>query len=380
MKRVLYVFTGGRKERLAENATHGPFSYPQELLFGLPYLRANGYEVDILELDDLFYNEHSIHYKYFSWENRIITAFTGLNSSKHLFCRTRHRLNRYDVVIACNEYVASGISYLKRKGLFDGELIFFVMGMLDKVAHLEKVGSRFLPVARKIYKRLITSSKDVVFIGKGEFNYANRTYPGERGKFHFIPFAIDTEFWISSEKERQRKDYILFVGNDKHRDFECVVKTAKQMTNQSFIVISRNSQCEALKSSLHVTLIAGDWKDRVLTDEQVRDYYRNAALLILPLKQTLQPSGQSVALQAMACGKPVLITKTEGFWEPDSFVQNKHLVFMETNHHDEWVHCIQDLLGQEERLAEIGANSQRLVKQNNNLDRFGNCLVNVIHE
>ena len=38
-------------------------------------------------------------------------------------------------------------------------------------------------------------------------------------------------------------------------------------------------------------------------------------MTIIPLKNSIQPSGQSVALQSMACGTPVVITETFGFWD-----------------------------------------------------------------
>ena len=39
---------------------------------------------------------------------------------------------------------------------------------------------------------------------------------------------------------------------------------------------------------------------------------QESKITIIPLKNTLQPSGQSVALQSMANGTPVLISKTDG--------------------------------------------------------------------
>ena len=41
---------------------------------------------------------------------------------------------------------------------------------------------------------------------------------------------------------------------------------------------------------------------------EIRDLYRNSFAIIVPLKDVYQPSGYSVTLQAMACGKPVILT------------------------------------------------------------------------
>jgi glycosyltransferase involved in cell wall biosynthesis len=37
----------------------------------------------------------------------------------------------------------------------------------------------------------------------------------------------------------------------------------------------------------------------------------------VPLKDVYQPSGYSVTLQAMACGRPVVLTRNRGLWTPE---------------------------------------------------------------
>ena len=59
-------------------------------------------------------------------------------------------------------------------------------------------------------------------------------------------------------------------------------------------------------------------------------------MVILPLKNSLQPSGQSVAMQAMATKTPVLISKTMGFWNFEDF-KDKKTFFVEPNDLDNWI-------------------------------------------
>ena len=66
-------------------------------------------------------------------------------------------------------------------------------------------------------------------------------------------------------------------------------------------------------------VIYGNWHNDALTDAKIKEYYENALLTFLPLKETYQPSGQSVALQSMSLGVPVMITKTMGFWDIEKF-------------------------------------------------------------
>ena len=43
----------------------------------------------------------------------------------------------------------------------------------------------------------------------------------------------------------------------------------------------------------------------------------SAAVVVVPVKDVPQPSGQSVTLQASACARPVVLTRTRGLWDPD---------------------------------------------------------------
>ena len=51
--------------------------------------------------------------------------------------------------------------------------------------------------------------------------------------------------------------------------------------------------------------------------------YENSKLTIVPLKNSIQPSGQSVSLQSMSMNTPVIITKTDGFWDSKYFRHKK---------------------------------------------------------
>src|SRR5262249_21406624 len=47
---------------------------------------------------------------------------------------------------------------------------------------------------------------------------------------------------------------------------------------------------------------------------ELRDIYSGARFVVIPLAERRQPSGQSAALQAMACGRAVSHTRTRGWW------------------------------------------------------------------
>jgi glycosyltransferase involved in cell wall biosynthesis len=85
----------------------------------------------------------------------------------------------------------------------------------------------------------------------------------------------------------------------------------------------------------------GDWKENAVSDEGLRELYQTAACVVIPLKESLQPSGQSVAMQAMMCGAPVVITKTVGWWGSDVIRDGKEVALVSPDNAKELAKAIQ---------------------------------------
>ena len=104
---------------------------------------------------------------------------------------------------------------------------------------------------------------------------------------------------------------------------------------------------------------------------ELRNIYQNAKLTIIPLKDSLQPSGQSVALQSIACGTPVIITHTSGFWDKKNFKNKKNIFFAENNKIETWIEIINSILNMEKNdLVKLTENGIDVVLNNYDLKVF----------
>ena len=95
-----------------------------------------------------------------------------------------------------------------------------------------------------------------------------------------------------------------------------------KMPDVNFTIVSKN--VDTYKFGPNVTVHNGSWRSEEL-DDILLESYINSSLTILPIKETFQPSGQSVSLQSMSCGTPVMITKTKGFWDNENFIDGKNI-------------------------------------------------------
>ena len=83
---------------------------------------------------------------------------------------------------------------------------------------------------------------------------------------------------------------ILFIGNDSNRDFDFLEKLVNQLSNKKFIVVSEHTDGR-FKNLENVEILKGSWNKNILDDESIKNLYSQSKLTIIPLKNSLQPSG-----------------------------------------------------------------------------------------
>ena len=90
--------------------------------------------------------------------------------------------------------------------------------------------------------------------------------------------------------------------------------------------------------------------------------------------ESLVASGQSVAMQSMATGTPVVISKTFGFWDFENFRNQENIFFTEENSVESWVEQIGTIYEEYELLDKVAKNGQNLINEKFNLTEFSNFL------
>jgi glycosyltransferase involved in cell wall biosynthesis len=93
--------------------------------------------------------------------------------------------------------------------------------------------------------------------------------------------------------------------------------------------------------------------------------------------ESLVASGQSVAMQSMATGTPVVISKTLGFWDFDNFIDQESIFFTKENSVESWVEQIDTIYKDYELLDKVAKNGQNLINEKFNLTEFSNFLEHI---
>ena len=102
----------------------------------------------------------------------------------------------------------------------------------------------------------------------------------------------------------------MFVGNDLNRDYSFLNKLTQKLGQYNFVIVSNKFSGDEFNEN--VTLINSNWRSAVLSDVELKEIYNSSLISIIPTKNTLQPSGQSVGLQSISMKIPLIISKSGG--------------------------------------------------------------------
>jgi glycosyltransferase involved in cell wall biosynthesis len=355
--KIAYVHFPGRLARL-EGARAG--TAPTEFLFGAIELERAGHEIEQYEVDP--------DARAGRVARRLVDGYAGRGQlpphlSAAVLSGTRRllpALRSADVVVATSTGTAVALAAWSRAGLLRTPLAGIVAGLLnDPWRRMRSLTT--LPLLRRLHS---------VLYGPGEL--AGLEALGLAGRAHVVPFGVDTGFWSPAAVTPARE--VVAIGNDGHRDWETLVAAAPYIS-APVRIFTRHARPPTLPPN--VTWEAADWYAELLSDEDVRELYRQAAVVVVPTKDVRQPSGQSVTLQAMATGRPVVLTRTRGLWAPDSLRDGENIVLAPPGDARELAHSVRLLLDDPSRAAAIAAAARDAVLTGATVEQYADRLLDV---
>jgi len=289
-RRIAFLFAGGRECREGG---------PSDFFYGARELARWGDEIELVDLDQ----EQSAGRLARAYDFAL-GHFTPARTRGIDFERTWRildRLHGHDCVVATYAGAALALAFWRRTGFLRRPMVAIQCGLANYR----------LPTPRRLSTRFLLSGYPSILFAASEMaSMRGRFRLGERELINGV-YGIDSDFWCPGEP--RERNGILSVGNDARRDYSMLAEAAREVPHEFRVLTRRRLPPETPDN---VKLIASNWHESTVSDDELRDLYRSAACVAIPLESSLQPSGQSVALQAIACGTPVVMTNTIGNWCP----------------------------------------------------------------
>ncbi len=299
--RIVYFLKGGREARLGTGA-------PREFFYGYLDLKEAGCNVQLILDAEIGLNRH------------MKLMETIWNSFLHILCgipgwafaklwRVRGKFDSADLVLVSTNTFGLSLGALNRLGLIRTRIIFIAMGLVEPST----------PARWRFVYQWALRNVHVLAMAQQDAKILSNALGR---KIDYLPFGVDSDFWCPS-LQKQENNFALSIGNDRHRDYSTLLNAWRA----EYPLLRIVTKLPLHSKSPNVEIIHGDWFLQSLSDSEMRTLIQTATFIVLPIANTYQPSGQSVALQAMACGKTVLLTDFPGLWNRDQMCDGMTCVF-----------------------------------------------------
>ncbi|MBE6330813.1 MAG: glycosyltransferase [Bacteroidales bacterium] len=148
------------------------------------------------------------------------------------------------------------------------------------------------------WERKLKSIDEVILVGRSELEKFQKITG--KNNVIFIPHGIRTDFY-SPDYTKKKERMLLTVGNWL-RDYEFANKVYQKLLEQDdelkIVVVAMPKLVECLAKHPRIQCLSG------ITDEELRNLYRQCSVLFLPLKRY---TANNSLLEASACGCNIVI-------------------------------------------------------------------------
>tara|TARA_Y100000589_G_C27183561_1_gene641762 strand:+ start:294 stop:1382 length:1089 start_codon:yes stop_codon:yes gene_type:complete len=338
--KIIYIYSKGRKERLSCKD-----KVPSEFFYGFMELKNYFKELYFFEEKELGMQlQNNLLGKFFRKLSLLSIGLPLEMLFGFLINKSFKKFKDNEILVATTNGIGLTLSIAKTFGLIKSPIIFISMGLLSSKVTLIK----------KFIYEFILKNIFIIFISKSEEKYFKKLMPSLN--VSYIPFGIDNTFWIEESSSNQ-EEYALGIGNDLARDWDILIKAWEDSFPKLKIITSQNLST----NKINIEIIKGSWRDNLLTDKQIRKLYGSACFTIIPLKETIQPSGQSACLQAMSCNKSVIMSDIIGKWDSTKLIHKKNIYLVKPSSISSLNLAIKDLIRNKKLNTTIAKNGKKMV-------------------
>jgi len=349
--RLAFLYMKGRAARLPD-VERG--SAPTEFFYGAIELARQGHAITHFEVDPEFRDGWRERALGRLWPSSARPVKMTAATVTQVF-RSARELNRADCLVATGGNIAFALAALARVGIIRRPIVGIQCGVL----HFQHGAAR-----RRISAALLRGMHTQLF-GDAELEPMRRFFALPVDAISVNLFGVDTRFWRPDPAVK--RDLVFAIGNDSRRDFQTLLAAAPDIPAPVHIVTKL-----PLPATLpaNVTHHRGSWHGTELSDERIRELYQRAHAVVVPLHPSNQPSGQSVALQAMACGCPVILTDTEGLWSRTQMRAGENVVLIPPSDSAELAARVRQIIDDEAFAERLGRAGRETTERSGNIETF----------
>lgn len=362
--RLLFLYPGESRLQRLDAVASG--AVPREFFYGYLALQGAGYDCAIA---DTRADPAGATGKFLLRLEVLRNMAANFGISRQRVAALAGPFAHCDVAISFTDGFSIGMGLWARSIAKRARLIGGFHGLADSV-------DRARPWARSLVRRQVARGlaglDHLFFFGEPDRLRTLELYPSvDPARTSVFPFGIDTDFW-KPDPDMQDEPLAFAVGSDPQRDYATLIAAN---TRADLRILTRLEVPPRAVGRTEV--IRGSWHKAAVTDSVLRELYRRARVVVVPLRDVWQPSGYSVTLQAMACGKPVVLSGIRGLWDPGVLKSGHDCIIVPPGNPRALGAAIDELMSDSALRAQIGAAARRTALERFPLERMNRGILDL---
>ncbi len=224
-----------------------------------------------------------------------------------------------------------------------------------------------------IWRWLLPRADRVVSMVEANGAELTRVFGVEAKRTVFLPMAVDSDFLGRACAEAE-EDFVLAVGTNDGKDFETLLEALPLGRRLVVVTDPYNAQ----KVRRHWCFGGSVEVLEAVSAESLRELYRKAAAIVIPLADTPHGSGHTVLLETMAMGKIVIVTASRSM--RDYINPGGTVLSVPVGSVSALRGALEEALQQSERFREMRERAAAQVRSKFDVRHFGAGLDRIIKE
>jgi glycosyltransferase involved in cell wall biosynthesis len=293
--------------------------------------------------------------------NGLLTACGGYGGDFASVLASLRTANGADVVFSTMDSVGLPLVLLKRMGLLRPPLVYAAIGLPERLARLRG------RVMHRLYASAFRRAHTIVVYAESERDRLRAWFGSDVPHVVFVPFGVDVEAFAPQMRGSGTVD-VVSVGADPRRDFELLLTIAARRRDLSFHVVAAKDRASSLQSTPNVTV------ESDLPLEGVRERLAAARVVALPVQPNSYSGATTVLLQAMALGKPVVVSRTDAVARGYGLVDRVNCRLVEPGDVDAFETALVETLTGADATVSLGLRARESVERDYSWKRYTDTL------
>lgn len=216
------------------------------------------------------------------------------------------------------------------------------------------------------YFKLFRQMDEIFVYASAQYEFACESLGIPRSRLRLIPFHADHDFYRPFHAEYERDDQICAAGLE-WRDYPTLISAVSELSNLR-VLLAAASPWSKHRSEISGTPLPAHVSTSSYEYDELRTLYAESSFVVVPLYENDFQAGITTILEAMAMGKPLIVSGTQG--QTDVIVHEENGLYVVPGDVEGLRAAIERLHGDPALRRRLGRAARQWVEERATLDRW----------